>query len=205
MQNPTCLLSADLPRSCPGCQQCINAFGALAADIPEQAVAAEIAEAVLTTCTGVASYTAKQCEALSRAVGNSPGGNLGRRPGAVCRRLGSCAADAPCSVTVQSSVTRKTVTKPVDTCTVDGVEGGLVPGTKSNLKLSTGQCFSDSDCSKGQLCERGASAPLQCSCNNGLDVCRPVGSCTSYCKSSEAKAVLDSINAKVGVSLWGAG
>jgi hypothetical protein len=188
-------------RRCSGCQECIDTFGYLASNIPDAATAAEITEAVLATCNEAA-YDASKCQQAAAAVAASMQGNIGRRPAAVCRRLGACAPGAPCNVTVVSSVTRQVVTAMVDECTIDGVVNGAPAGGNMTSGLAAGQCWKDSDCGKAQLCERYGNSPVLCSCKGGVDSCTPVGTCADFCSSNEAHRAVASINAKVGGACW---
>jgi hypothetical protein len=145
-----------------------------------------------------AGYEHRQCEQLGAAVRSSLRGNLGRRPGALCRALGACAADASCNVTVKSSITGLTVTAAVDTCTIDGVAGGAVAGANSTAVLPAGQCKRDSDCGAKQQCQRLPGASVHCNCEGGRDKCTPVGTCTDFCSASDVKQAVAAINSKVG-------
>lgn len=73
-----------------------------------------------------ASYPKADCEALGKDVGASLQGNLGKRPAAVCSRLGLCSATLACNASALNSTDNSAVTGQLDMCTKTGLIGGPV-------------------------------------------------------------------------------
>jgi hypothetical protein len=144
------------------------------------------------------SYGARPCQQLGDAIRASLRGNMGRRPGALCRALGACAAGAPCNATAKSSATGTSITAGIDACTLEGVVGGAPAGGNASDALAAGQCMKDSDCGAKQQCERLPGAPVRCACEGGGDKCTPVGTCADFCAAADVKQVVAAINGKVG-------
>lgn len=68
--------------------------------------------------SGVA--TATECRAASVAIGSSYGGNLGKRPAAMCAALGRCTATDNCARVTELD---DGVSRPLDLCSATGLNG----------------------------------------------------------------------------------
>jgi hypothetical protein len=72
----------------------------------------------------------------------------------------------------------------------------------SATELAQGQCEVDGDCNSngksGKGCDQ-SSTQTACTCKDGLDSCKQLGSCIPFCKSAQAKKQLETANAQVVV------
>lgn len=150
---------ADLP-PCTRCGECISALrpAAEAAALNTSARGAALSEAFYAACSK-AQYSLTACKEVGALIAAGSSGNLARRTGALCARLGECpaalAADASCTISTNSTlavtqtlstdsassgnssdpvvpvaVTATVVTGRFDACTIEGVSaGGMILGT----------------------------------------------------------------------------
>jgi hypothetical protein len=75
------------------------------------------------------------CRRLEKESLQSPGGNMARRAGLLCGRLGACSADVRGNLTTfHGALMAQPVTGPLDLCSVEGVSGGqlAVPGVATS-------------------------------------------------------------------------
>lgn len=133
-------------------------------------------------CTGTG-RSSLQCVATATAIGNSPGGVLGRRVGALCVSLSECPAQASaCPPQQQATRGLTAFPKALDYCTVTGYDGDE---SLADLSLTGNSCINSTDCSQeGNVCSMAAPARV-CSCdsNSGAVSCGMRGSCQpSPCK-----------------------
>lgn len=93
---------------CTRCGDCINAVRASveAAALNSSAQSAALEDAFYAACSK-AQYALAACRNVSVMIAASPSGNLARRAGALCARLGECSAalstDASCAITTNST------------------------------------------------------------------------------------------------------
>jgi hypothetical protein len=117
------------------CQRCIScltsAQGMVAAAVAAAtASSTSLGDAFYTWCSG-RGYALSSCRDVKAAVAASYGGNLARRAGALCTRLGAeagCSAvadDATCAPSLASfSANATTLKGALDACTLEGISGG---------------------------------------------------------------------------------
>ena len=69
--------------------------------------------------------------------------------------------------------------KPIDLCTVEGVEGGtMLAASPATLQVPKGQCQVSADCDSADLmCSLTTTVTQSCSCTNGYDKCVDMGMC----------------------------
>lgn len=123
---------------CDRCSACLTGARSLvsATAVATNATAAGVAESFYSWCSA-RGYALASCRMVQSAVAASLKGNLGRRAGALCNRLGECAASIAADTTCQPAVAAvgangTVVRGSLDTCTVEGVSGGSqVTGTAS--------------------------------------------------------------------------
>jgi hypothetical protein len=142
---------------CERCSSCIAAIKGVvdAANASTSQPASTLAANFYGWCSAQNVYALTSCRAVQTSISSSFNGNLARRAGALCTRLGECAsnlaADSACRITTASDVTLATggnanstaggnvtstsggsisLTGQLDVCTVEGVStGSQVQGT----------------------------------------------------------------------------
>jgi hypothetical protein len=109
--------------ACEKCTKCIDEVQGTVVGL-SSATAAEITHSVFSWCAS-SGRSGGLCSTLQSAVSHSYHGNLGRRAGAICSRLGECSdeviADASCAVSITGSILAAAA---VDSCSVQGIVGG---------------------------------------------------------------------------------
>jgi len=109
---------------CEKCTKCIDSAQGVVAGHAPAATAADIVDSVVIWCAE-ADRNSTVCSTLQTAVRDSYLGNLGRRAGAICSRLGECSgpaiADTSCTVSIGGSSLPAAA---VDACSVQGIAGG---------------------------------------------------------------------------------
>ena len=134
------------PTPCQLCQSCITIMQPVVKVAPASDDPFVIAGRVYTEC--IKSYTDVGCSALKAAVSYSSKGGLGKRAGAMCAKLGECAAsllpggsaEAGCGSLTAPSVDNaaNTLQSGLDLCAVEGVAGGKsVAGTNTATSESS--------------------------------------------------------------------
>ena len=114
----------DTRSDCQKCQDCIAVVKDWAAVSAVQTAASsnnslQLASLFMPKCTGnLTTNDILKCKGISGAISMSYNGNLGKRAGALCAYLGSCAGDA---ATDKCNVTS---TARLDLCTLGGGAGG---------------------------------------------------------------------------------
>ena len=115
------------PTPCSLCDSCIQSLVTkfLPANLYEgrEAVAANF-NAVCPTLLGAST---EQCSVVSNKIlYNLPRGNIGRRAGLLCAKLGVCTSSmmTACKLVVNKPSTGTNLTGYLDLCTVEGVSGG---------------------------------------------------------------------------------
>jgi hypothetical protein len=142
---------------CERCSSCITAIRGVvdAANASTSQPAATLAANFYSWCSAQNVYALTSCRAVQTSISSSFNGNLARRAGALCTRLGECAsslaADSTCRITTASNATSATggnatsatgansttanvssvsLSGQLDVCTVEGLStGGQVQGT----------------------------------------------------------------------------
>jgi hypothetical protein len=141
---------------CERCSSCITAIRGVvdAANASSNQPAATLAANFYIWCSAQNVYALTSCRAVQTSISSSFNGNLARRGGALCTRLGECASslasDAACRITTASNATSATggnatlaaggnataaggsvsMTGQLDVCTVEGLStGSQVQGT----------------------------------------------------------------------------
>jgi hypothetical protein len=145
---------------CARCSACITAIKGVvdAANATFSQSSSTLAANFYTWCSAQNTYALTSCRTVQTSIAGSYNGNLARRAGALCMRLGECsssvAADTTCRITVGAAVTGVNTTSStnstnstadatvavavaaapliglLDVCTVEGVTtGSQVQGT----------------------------------------------------------------------------
>jgi hypothetical protein len=144
---------------CERCSSCITAIKGVvdAANASASQPAATLAADFYAWCSAQNAYALTSCRAVQTSISSSFNGNLARRAGALCMRLGECAssvaADSACKITTgggnatsgnatsgnstpgnstsgNATVVTAALTGKLDVCTVEGVStGAQVQGT----------------------------------------------------------------------------
>ncbi len=106
------------------CQKCTDCIGVVTNLVVSNAVGSNdslsLASAFLPQCTG--NLTANDvllCKNIAASIAFSYNGNLAKRAGALCSRLGQCAGDA-----LSASKCNITANKGLDLCTQEGYQLG---------------------------------------------------------------------------------
>lgn len=160
-------------KACEACVQAMQLFPAIVKDVfKSDAVAAQFQ----SFCVGSGrNYLA--CTTAAAAIADSTGGNLGRRPAAICRALAECSTTlGSCNVSAVAGA----AAQPLDLCTTTGVASGAgVDGVWPVGQAPIGACLADASCTgQGMFCSM-ASPRRACSCQSGsgADSCVAMGSC----------------------------
>lgn len=127
----TCTLKPPPPpvmTRCQTCNRCINnvTIGFINS-LSVNATPVAAATALNTWCR-TTGRDAAHCSAVQKLISSSNLGNLARRPGALCTRLGECdaAVDTGCTISPPGTTLRGIL----DVCSQEGVAGGAtLPGT----------------------------------------------------------------------------
>jgi hypothetical protein len=126
------------------CQKCKDCLGAVNPWIASRAVGVidgfALATAFAANCTD--SLTANdvfKCRGITSAIAYSLNGNLAKRAGAICMRLGNCSAEAA------SASCNVTATARLDLCTQEGNVGGTAlyptPAGAAAVTAGDGLCW----------------------------------------------------------------
>lgn len=178
--------------ACKACDTCLAATQAFAkSNVSAGDAAAAVASKFRAFCLATPAFGGPaSCLAVEREIAASKDGNLGRRPAALCFRLGACEPARGCiGKAVNETNTNETISAMLDPCTANGLVGGAtVSPAPFNASLN---CRADSDCTFAktnasfQVCSIGANTPdnTRCQCRDGVDTCFLVGACTSFCSS----------------------
>jgi hypothetical protein len=162
------------------CEACVQAMQLLPSLVADAGSADAVASQFSAFCA-TSGRSSVACAGAAAAVASSFAGNLGRRPGALCRALGKCPAALNASVApVNATQDAVGPSQPLDLCSTNGTAGGpAVAGVLAGTSLPPNGCLQDSDCSTdGHACSM-ASTQRVCWCSgaSGADTCRRVGSC----------------------------
>jgi hypothetical protein len=115
------------PREATPCERCnscvLGVQPTIGTLLATNASTKAITDALYSWCSS-AGYSLTSCQTLSTVVTASFRGNLGLRAGAVCARLGECAASLVGSTTCSIVLVSGTAGAPLDVCSVNGVVGG---------------------------------------------------------------------------------
>lgn len=128
---------------CERCGMCIGAIrqSAEAAALNSTIEPANLGQRFYASCSS-SNYSLTACREVQAAIASSYAGNLARRAGALCARLGECAsslstdatctlsttataaAAAPAQATADEATAAVTVRGTLDVCTIEGVSAG---------------------------------------------------------------------------------
>ena len=137
----TCVaIGSCVMQSCKACEVCVQAMQLFPDIVKDETRADTVADKFRSFCAGTG-RSPVVCEATAAAVAASAAGNLGRRVGALCRSLAECPAQAsPCNVTITAGQS----SKPLDYCTIKGVDGETLEGVASGASRQTHRQLQDS-------------------------------------------------------------
>ncbi|KAF6254423.1 hypothetical protein COO60DRAFT_1665172 [Scenedesmus sp. NREL 46B-D3] len=165
---------------CERCSSCITAIKSVvdAANASSSQSAGSLAAGFSAWCSAQNTYPLTSCRAVQTSISDSFNGNLARRAGALCTRLGECsssvAADSACRIVTGGNAT---LTGQLDACTVEGVSTGVqVQGTFTGTGMPPGACVLDSDCDSSSSCSSDQVTTI-CRCMGGTDSCDSLSTC----------------------------
>lgn len=107
---------------CKRCEDCVKFMQDVVSKTAKSGDKFEISDDVYESCNTYPSIQKVVCAQLRKDVRESQGGNLGKRAGQICSRMGMCdAASASCTNITSSNAT---VPGSLDLCTIQGVSSG---------------------------------------------------------------------------------
>lgn len=173
---------------CTVCRKCFVLARDFAATVQNEVLSSAVAEAFRTFCAK--QHSLEVCSKVAVEIFESYQGNLGKRPGWICRALQGCPADlstglpANCVIGPNRTTTELMIAPANHSvCTVDGrVNGVLASSMYRNISSPppVGSCNAGRSCniSKGEVCSYNAGLKF-CVCDEatGTDDCSELGMC----------------------------
>jgi hypothetical protein len=166
---------------CKVCSDCLADMAAFVSKQQFALAAADVAAAFKPYCLSM-NYTTASCDAAAAKILASPL-TFGKRAASLCAAMTMCNA----STIVDSCVLKPTAalngtgSTALDLCAVEGLVAGRdVEGTTRATTLPAGRCDTDAGCNTNGgndfMCNLALTAQL-CTCYQGVDTCRPLGTC----------------------------
>lgn len=172
-------IGACVPTPCKACRDCISAMQPFTSTVLSNQTADQVANAFYTFCLGTG-RTSAGCFDVQFAISGTKNGNLGRRPGAICKELEEGCNQDLGSCTITGST--------LDVCSQDGLAtGSLVPNIAASTTLPSGTCRADADCNNlDKRCSMDSTTEL-CTCSGAVDTCTTLGQCVDTpCKTCKS-------------------
>ncbi|KAF6251912.1 hypothetical protein COO60DRAFT_1674268 [Scenedesmus sp. NREL 46B-D3] len=169
---------------CKVCSDCLADMAAFASQQQYALTKADLAAAFRPYCLSK-SYTSASCAAgAAKILDQATPLPFGKRAGSLCAVMSMCSATAmPSSCVLKPTANLNgTGSGALDLCTVEGVVAGkdVQGSTRDTINLPAGRCDTDAGCNTDgnnkYMCNLNLAAEL-CTCYNGEDKCRALGTC----------------------------